>query len=66
MTRSDHLQMSPGKMLRQDRPVLVRNVLSLSTRGIFEISVLEGAVPIYIHVTAEIRKLGWKQIKKGP
>ena len=53
MTGSNSVQMSWGKMLNQDRLMLVRNVPCLS-----EISLLEGTVPIYTHVTAEIRKLG--------
>lgn len=63
MVGSDRM---PGKILTQGRPKLVRNVLCLHSGGISEICALEGAVPTYTHVTAEIGKLDWKQIKKGP
>lgn len=66
VTGSDSMQMSPGKILNQDRPMLVRNVSCLHACGISEISLMEGTVPIHTYVTAEIRKLGWTQIKKGP
>lgn len=55
---SDHVQRSPGKILNQDRPMLVRNVPCLHSCEISEISLLEGTVSNNTHVSAEIRKLG--------
>lgn len=55
---SDSVQRSPGKILSQDRQMLVRNIPCLHSCGISEISLLEGTVSNYTHVSAEIRKLG--------